>query len=72
MSGENDDKVIPVYWFNNNGMAGPCNETIEGVLDDIRSELQDWAIDDKPITLTITTGRMKRSEYENLPEFEGY
>lgn len=72
MCGENDDKLIPVYRFDNDGMGGPTQDTIEGVLDDIRSELENWAIEDNPITLTITTAKMKQSDYDKLPEFEGY
>lgn len=71
MCGENEPD-IPVYRFDNDGMGGPTQDTIEGVLDDVRSELENWGIDDKPITLTITTGKMNRRAYEALPEFEGY
>lgn len=53
-------------------MGGPTQDTIEGVLDDVRSELENWSVEDKPITLTITTAKMNRKAYEALPEFEGY
>lgn len=72
MCGENDDKVIPVYRFNNDGMGGPTQDTIEGVLDDVRTELESWSAADEPITLTITTGTMRQRDYDQLPEFEGY
>lgn len=75
MCGENESK-IRVYKFENNGMGGPTENSIESVLEDVRSELEHWADptfgDSEPITLTITTGFMKRSEYDELPEFEGY
>lgn len=72
MCGENDDKVISAHRFDNDGMGGPTQDAIEGLLDDVRSELENWSIEDRPITLTITTAKMKRSKYEALPEFEGY
>jgi hypothetical protein len=75
MCGENEPK-IRVYRFENNGMGGPTERTIEAIVEDVRSELENWSDpefgDDKPITLTITTGFMKEVEYEALPEFEGY
>lgn len=76
MCGENDDPMIPVYWFGNDGLAGPCHDSIEGLVDDVRTELEAW-IDNgfaisEPTTLTVTTGKMRRSEYDALPEFEGY
>lgn len=76
MCGENDDPVIPVYKFENDGMGGPTEDTIEGILEDVRQELIAYADSEfgqgDPITLTITTGKMRRSEYDALPEFEGY
>jgi hypothetical protein len=76
LCGENDDKIIPVYRFDNNGLGGPTEDTIDGILEDVRQELEAWSDatfgEDKPITLTITTAKMKRSEYDKLPEFEGY
>lgn len=75
MCGENEPK-IRIYRFENNGMGGPTEESIEGILEDVRQELEAWADprygSSEPITLTITTGFMKRSEYDALPEFEGY
>ena len=75
MYGENEPK-IRVYKFENDGMGGPCEDTIQGILEDVRTELEAWADPEfgsaKPITLTITTNFMKRSEYDALPEFEGY
>jgi hypothetical protein len=75
MCGENEPK-IRVYKFENNGMGGPTEDSIEGILENVRSELEHWADpefgSDTPITLTITTGFMKQSEYDALPEFEGY
>lgn len=67
-----DETIIPVYWFGNDGMGGPCEDTIEGILEDVRTELENWSKEDKPITLTITARTMKRSDYDELPEFEGY
>ena len=73
---ESEQGVIRVYRFENNGMGGPTEQSIEAVIQDVRSELENWSDlefgDDKPIVLTITTGFMKRSEYDALPEFEGY
>lgn len=75
MCGENEPK-IRVYRFENNGMSGPTEDSIESIIEDVRSELEHWADPEfgssDPITLTITTGFMKRSEYDDLPEFEGY
>lgn len=71
MCGENEPD-IPVYRFNNNGMTGPTEDTINGILDNVRGELENWSIDDSPIILTITTARMNRKQYDALPEFEGY
>lgn len=65
MCGENEPN-IPVYRFDNDGMGGPTQDTIEGVLDDVRGELENWSKDDKPITLTITTGKMDRKAYDAL------
>lgn len=76
MCGENDDPMIPVYRFDNDGLGGPTEDTIEGILEDVRQELLSWSDTtfggDKPIVLKITTHKMKRSEYDKLPEFEGY
>lgn len=77
MGGEEQmDGVIRVYKFENNGMGGPTEKSIEAVLEDVRGELENWSDpefgDDKPTVLTITTGFMKSSTYESLPEFEGY
>lgn len=70
------DEMIPVYWFGNNDMGGPCEESIESLLEDVRQELEAYADPDfgqrEPIKLTITTGMMKRSDYDALPEFKGY
>lgn len=75
MCGENEPN-IRIYKFENNGMGGPTEDSIEAILEDVRSELEHWAHpkfgDNDPITLTITTGFMRRSEYDELPEFEGY
>lgn len=75
MCGENE-KPIRVYRFENNGLGGPTEPSIEAILEDVRIELESWADpqfgDDEPITLTITTGYMKKSQYDALPEFEGY
>lgn len=75
MCGENENK-IRVYRFENNGMGGPTEDSIEAILEDVRSELEGWSHpqygSSDEITLTITTGFMKRSEYEALPEFGGY
>lgn len=71
MCGENEPDIA-VYRFNNNGMGGPTEDTIDALLEDVRIELENWSIDDTPITLTITTGRMNRKKYDALPEFEGY
>ena len=75
MCGENEPR-IRVYRFENNGMGGPTEHSIGAVLEDVRSELEHWADPEfggsEPITLTITTGFMKRAEYDALPEFQGY
>jgi hypothetical protein len=75
MCGENEPP-IRVYRFENDGMGGPTEDSIDAILEDVREELEGWAHplygSSKPITLTITAGHMKRSEYDNLPEFEGY
>jgi hypothetical protein len=71
MCGENEPD-IPVYKFENNGMGGPTEDSIDALLEDVRMELENWSIGDKPITLTITTARMNRKKYDALPEFEGY
>ena len=75
MCGENEPN-IRIYEFENNGMGGPTEDSIEGILENVRSELEHWADPEfgsrEPITLTITTGFMKRSVYDELPEFEGY
>jgi hypothetical protein len=71
MCGENEPDIA-VYRFNNNGMGGPTQDTIAGILDDVKTELESWSKDDAPITLTITTAKMNRKVYDNLPEFEGY
>lgn len=75
MCGENENP-IRVYRFENDGMGGPTEDSIEAIIEDVRSELEHWADPQfgsgTPITLTITTGFMKRSEYDALPEFEGY
>lgn len=59
MCGENEP-MIRVYRFENNGMGGPTEDSIEAVLDDVRNELENWADpsygESEPITLTITTG----------------
>ena len=75
MCGENEP-VITVFRFDNNGLGGPTEDSIEAILDDVRTELEAY-IDLRfgggdPITLTITTAKMKRKDYDNLPEFEGY
>jgi len=67
-----DENEITVYWFSNDGMAGPCEDSIEGILEDVRTELENWNKADPPIILKITTGKMTRSKYDELPEFEGY
>jgi len=68
--------MIPVYKFNNNNMGGPTENTIEGLLENIRQELAAYADPDfgrgEPITLTVTASLMKESDYDALPEFEGY
>jgi hypothetical protein len=73
--GENEQS-IRIYRFENNGMGGPTEDSIAGIIENVRSELEHWADPEygqsEPITLTITTGFMKRSEYDALPEFEGY
>lgn len=73
---EPKDEMIPIYWFGNNGMAGPCESTIEALLEDVRQELEAYADPEfgrgKSITLIVRTGIMKRSDYDALPEFEGY
>lgn len=75
MCGENE-QPIRIYRFENDGMGGPTEDSIEAIVEDVRSELENWAHPQsgtsEPITLTITTGFMKRSEYDKLPEFEGY
>lgn len=75
MCGENEFQ-IRVYRFENDGMGGPTEDSIEAILEDVRQELESWAHpqygSSDPITLTITTGHMKRTEYAALPEFEGY
>jgi hypothetical protein len=75
MCGENEPP-IRVYRFENNGMGGPTEDSVESILEDVRSELEHWSDptfgSSEPITLMITTGFMKRSEYDTLPEFEGY
>ena len=75
MCGENEIP-IRIYRFENNGMGGPTEDSIEAILEDVRQELESWAHpqfgSSEPIMLTITTGFMKRSKYEALPEFEGY
>lgn len=75
MCGENGPD-IRVYRFENNGMGGPTEDSIEGILEDVRQELESWADpqfgSSDEITLTITTGFMSRKKYEELPEFEGY
>lgn len=75
MCGENEPD-IRVYRFENNGLGGPTEDSIEAIIEDVRQELEGWAHpqfgSSEPITLTITTGFMKRSKYEQLPEFEGY
>lgn len=76
MCGENEPKNHRVYRFENNGMGGPTEDSIEAVIQDVRTELESWSHPNfgssEPITLTITTGLMKKSEYEALPEFDGY
>lgn len=75
MCGENENK-IRVYRFENDGMGGPTEDSIEAILEDARVELENWSHpqygSSDEITLTITTAFMKRSGYEALPEFEGY
>ena len=75
MCGENEPK-IRVYKFENDGNGGPCEDSIEAILEDVKIELEAWADprfgSEEPLTLTVTTGFMKRSEYDALPEFEGY
>lgn len=71
MCGENEPK-IPVYWVAVNGMAGPCEKTVNGVLDDVQTELEEHAIGGGEKVITIRTGEMKAADYEALPEFEGY
>lgn len=71
MCGENEPDIA-VYRFDNDGMGGPTQDTIDGILDDVRGELENWSMDEEPITLTITTAKMNRKAYEALPEFEGY
>lgn len=72
MCGENE-KPIRVYTFNLDGMGGCTHDSIQAVLYDVQTELENWTQDtEKPITLTIKTGFMKQSEYDALPEFEGY
>lgn len=70
------DEMIPVYRLNNNGMGGPTESTIEGILESVRIELEAYADPDfggrDQVTLTITASMMKRSDYDALPEFEGY
>ena len=75
MCGENEPEIT-VFRFENNGMGGPTEDTIEAILEDVRTELEAYT-DPRfgggdPITLTITTAKMKRSAYNDLPEFEGY
>ena len=75
MCGENEPNIV-VFRFDNNGMGGPMEDSIDAVLEDVRTELEAY-IDPRfgggdPITLTITTAKMKQSEYDALPEFEGY
>lgn len=76
MTTNDPNEMIPVYWLGNNGMGGPCENTIEGLLENVRTELESYADPEfgrgKPIKLTITTGLMKRGDYDALPEFEGY
>lgn len=75
MCGENEPK-IRVYRFENNGMGGPTEDSIDAIIDDLRMELEHWSHPEygssDEITLTVTTGFMKQSEYDALPEFEGY
>lgn len=71
------NEMIPVYWFSNNGMGGPCEISIDALLEnDVRQALEAYADPEfgrgEPIKLTITTGMMKRCDYDALPEFEGY
>jgi hypothetical protein len=75
MCGENEPEIV-VFRFENNGMGGPTEDSIDAILEDVRMELEAYTDPQfgggDPIALTITTAKMKRSAYDALPEFEGY
>lgn len=75
MCSENEP-MIRVYKFENDGMGGPVESSIEAIMFDVEEELKSWSHSEygsnDSITLTITTGFMKQSEYDQLPEFDGY
>lgn len=72
MCGENDP-LIHVYYFELDGMRGPCESTIKGLLDNVETECSEFAEHDgEPRTIKITMGRMRQSAYDKLPEFQGY
>lgn len=64
--------MIPVYWISVNGEAGPCEDTIKGVLDNVETELEEQLAGGSAKIIKIEIGEMLKSEYNELPEFEGY
>lgn len=71
MCAENEP-MIPVFHFELDGMRGPTEQTIKRLLDNVETECDEFAVDGEPRKIVITMSKMRKADYDKLPEFDGY